>query len=241
MRIGTWNVEYAAGATKNARRLSRLLAADADVWVLTETHDDLAPSSAHKAISTDQRPTGRKGGRWTTIWSRYPVVERLKLDSEVRTVGALLATPLGKVLVYGTVLPWGTDPGPDGTSRGWTEMDHVLPKQIEEWARLQQRFPGVPLIVAGDFNLSLGGKHYYGTQRARAVLREGLGALGLFCATEWDRLPNGALTHSPIDHVAVPVEWAGTTKVVSAWEGTDADGVKLSDHSGVVVEVAPKR
>ncbi len=41
MRIGTWNVEYAAVPAKNARRRELLVGADADVWVLTETNDSL--------------------------------------------------------------------------------------------------------------------------------------------------------------------------------------------------------
>ena len=36
LRIGTWNVEYASAA-RNPQRLSLLHAADADIWVLTET------------------------------------------------------------------------------------------------------------------------------------------------------------------------------------------------------------
>lgn len=237
MRIGTWNVEYAAGADRNARRLARLRQADADVWVLTETHDELDLSATHVAISTIQRPTGRKGGRWTTIWSRFPVPQPIEVADNVRTVAAVLTTPMGNIAVFGTVLPWGTDPGPSGTARGWSEMDRVLPLQLAEWARIRERHPGVPLVIAGDFNLSLGGQSYYGTKRARTVLREGLGALGLSCASEWDCLPDAAIRHSPIDHVVVPAEWVVRTKVVCAWEGIDANGVKLSDHSGLVVEV----
>jgi len=41
LRIGTWNTEYASGVDKNARRLALLNGRPADVWVLTETHDDL--------------------------------------------------------------------------------------------------------------------------------------------------------------------------------------------------------
>ena len=39
MRIGTWNVEYAAGAEKNSKRLEVLRANPADVWVLTESQN----------------------------------------------------------------------------------------------------------------------------------------------------------------------------------------------------------
>ena len=40
--MATWNVEYAADAERNARRLALVQAYDADVVVLTETHDELA-------------------------------------------------------------------------------------------------------------------------------------------------------------------------------------------------------
>ena len=70
---------------------------------------------------------------------------------------------------------------------------------------------------------------------SRRALLGGLGELGLACATTTDRIPPGALRDPPIDHVVVPATWS--TRVASAWEGTTNDGVKLSDHSGLVVEV----
>ena len=75
VRIGTWNVEYAAGVERNVARLQRLLAADCDVLVLTETHDALALPAPYVAVSSDQRPTAAAGGRWVTIWSRLPVTD----------------------------------------------------------------------------------------------------------------------------------------------------------------------
>ena len=238
IRIGTWNVEYAAGAERNALRLAQLCAAAADVWVLTETHDDLDLSATHLAVSTVQRATGRDGGRWTTIWSRYPVFERLSVEDPHRTVAVLLDAPRGRIAVYGTVLPWHSDPGPGAVpAKAWTEQDRVLPIQLAEWEAIQARFPGVPLVVAGDLNMNLGGKHYYGTARGRKALHEGLEALGLGSATEHERMPLDALRHPPIDHVVVPKAWLPGSRVVAAWEGTDASGKKLSDHSGMVVEV----
>lgn len=220
-----------------------LLDADAHIWVLTETHDDLDLGLPFAAVSTLQRPTGRAGGRWTTIWSRFPVVERLAVDDPVRTVAAILDAPGGPLVVYGTVLPWHSDPGPDATApaRAWAEQDRVLPLQLAEWRGLGEKFPGLPLVVAGDVNVNLGGKHHYGTARGRRVLREGLAELGLTCATEWERIPAGSLRYPPIDHVIVPDEWADDASVVAAWEGTAEDGVRLSDHSGVVLEVPSDR
>ena len=239
LRVGTWNVEYALGVERNARRAAILRDADADIWALTETHDELDLSSTHAAVSTLQRPSGRVGGRWTTIWTRCPVLAAPAVADPIRTVAALLDTPFGPVLVYGTVMPWGNDAGPDpkSPSTRWTEQGRVLPEQVAEWARLRGQHPGAALVVAGDFNMNLGGKHHYGTLRGRVTLREGSSKNGLFCATETERVPSGALRDPPIDHVAVPACWEGRTTVAAAWEGRAPDGVKLSDHSGLVVEV----
>lgn len=242
LRIGTWNVEYACGADKNARRLAILRQHVADVWVLTETHDDLSLAETHAAISTTPRAPNKlkPGARWTTIWSRFPVLERVPTQDPDRTVAALLDAPVRPLLVYGTVLPWHSDPGPDPTSpaKAWAEMDRVLPLQLAEWADLRRRYPDAALCVAGDLNLNLGGKHVYGTARARNLLLDGLVGLELSCATHADRVPEGWLTHPPIDHVVVPAVWQRTTRVVAAWNGI-VEGVRLSDHSGLVVEVEP--
>lgn len=40
LRIGTWNVEY-ANLANNPRRLELMHTANADIWVLTETRDEL--------------------------------------------------------------------------------------------------------------------------------------------------------------------------------------------------------
>lgn len=238
MRIGTWNVEYAAGKEKNARRLARLRQARADIWVLTETHDVLDLSDTHHAVSTLQRPHGRKGSRWVTIWSRWPMTERLAVGDPTRTVAARLDHPVGDVVVYGTVLPWHTDRGPhDGPVRNWSEQDRVLPLQLAEWRAMRDRLGTRPLVIAGDFNMNLGGPHYYGTKRGRKHLREGLQTLELACATEHERVPAGALNHPAIDHIVVPRRWLARTRVVEAWEGRTDEGPRLSDHSGLVIEV----
>ena len=235
LTIGTWNVEYAAGAAKNAARLARLLAEDADIWVLTETHDELDLSATHRAVSTHQRPTGRAGARWCTIWSRWPLEEVLEVEDPVRTAACVVSSPLGRVLVYATVLPWHTDPGPDAQApaRNWHEQYRVTPLQGAEWAALRTRFPDAALVVAGDLNMNLGGRHYYGTRLGRQLLEAAMEGANLRCATRTELVADGLLGHPPIDHVLVPVGWQ--TRVVSAWEGRDAAGIRLSDHSGLVV------
>ena len=73
MRIGTWNVEYAAGAAKNERRVARMREATAAIWVLTETHDSLVLGDDFHVLSTEQRPRPQDaGGRWVAIASLFP-------------------------------------------------------------------------------------------------------------------------------------------------------------------------
>ncbi|XYD10157.1 hypothetical protein R1A27_06490 [Methylobacterium sp. NMS12] len=242
MRIGTWNVEYAAGADKNARRRDVLQQHDCDLWVLTETHDELAPSENHMAVHSAQRPTGRPGGRWASIWTRYPVVQQLEVVDPRRTVAAMVEAPTGPLIVFGTVLPWASDRGdadPGTPVRGWSELHRVVVQQGQEWAALRERYPDADLCVAGDLNMNLGGKHYYGTAQSRRLLREAMAACGLFCATETERLPAGRLAHPPIDHVLLPLAWEPRTAVVAAWEGKALPVPRLSDHSGLAVSVDP--
>lgn len=238
MRIGTWNVQYAAGREKNAQRRTLLEGHTCDVWILTETHDELDLSATHVPVHSTQRPTGRAGGRWVSIWSRFSILRVVDVRDIRRTVAAILEAPSGPLLVYGTVMPWADDRGDtpsDLPVRNWSEHHRVVVQQGEEWAALRLAYPDVDLCVAGDLNMNLGGKHYYGTAKGRGFLREAMARSGLFCATETDRVPPGALAHPPIDHVLLPAGWAARTAVAAAWEGRSAD-MRLSDHSGLVVE-----
>jgi hypothetical protein len=81
IRIGTWNLERADGAAKNIARLDRLLAADAHIWVLTETHDAVAIPGYH-AVRSAPRKEARAGSHWVTIWSRWEAEILVVADSD---------------------------------------------------------------------------------------------------------------------------------------------------------------
>lgn len=244
MRIGTWNVEYAAGAEKNRQRLKQLTKAYADIWVLTETHLDLDLSKSHSnSHSSLQRPTAREGGRWVTIWSTssYPIVERLKVVDEHRTAAAVFGTPMGDLIVFGTVLPWHSDRGerpPEAAMANWSEHHRVIEQQALEWRDLQSKYgPHTRLCVGGDLNMNLGGKHYYGTKRGRELLRTAMSKLHMTCATETKTSPPYPLENPPIDHILVPSSWDEKCRVVCAWKGRVGKEPRLSDHSGLVIEI----
>ena len=126
MRIATWNVAYGRGRPANARRLRRIEEVDADVWILTETHDELSLADAgYSPVHADQRPTTGareviEGSRWVSIWSRLPVSERIAdLADPRRTAAAVIDAADRRVVVYGTVLPCyhDTEVGRAGASR----------------------------------------------------------------------------------------------------------------------------
>ena len=240
LRIGTWNVEYAHPKRLEALR-QRLARHDADIWVLTETHDELAPSSEHHPVHSAPRPKSwrgiREGSRWVTIWSRYPIAPRpIQVGDPERTACALLDLGPGRqLLVYGTVLPWKGD----RAKFDWSEHHRVISEQSAEWRALAAAHPDTALCVAGDFNTDMTTGGYYGTKVGIAALRAGLAACGLYCATAASEGSSG-LPCPPIDHIAVPCAWQASTAVVAAWP---ADRKNLSDHSGLIVQTdgAPER
>jgi len=236
VRIGTWNVEYAYERRLDALR--RVLSTNAaDIWILTETHDDLVPPDCPYFLHSDARPKNwsgiRPGSRWVSIWSRYPVigeVGRPQADRE-RTVSALLDIGAGRsMLVYGTVMPWKGD----REKFDWSEHHRVIPEQCAEWRELAQAYREAELCIAGDFNTDLGTGSYYGTKEGIGALRAGFAACNTFCATEPSRFPVGLLEYPPIDHIALSRRHEGTTSIIAAWPANKAT---LSDHSGVVIQV----
>ncbi|QCC76833.1 endonuclease/exonuclease/phosphatase family protein [Nocardioides daphniae] len=197
LRVGTWNVEYGRGVEKNRRRLDLLTDRAAHLWVLTETHDHLDLSATHRPIHSEHRDE-IPGGRWVTLWTALPVIERLPTADPGRSVAARLdGGTAGEVVAYGTVLPWNGDvgPHPNRPAKGWEEFARVVPGQGREWAALRRQFPDATVVVAGDLNQDLGGRHYYGTHACRRLLTEALDGAELTCLTTTDRFAPDALEH----------------------------------------------
>jgi hypothetical protein len=234
LKIGTWNVWYAHQSRLEV--LGEILSKnEADIWVLTETHDDLVPASCAFSTHSEPRPKNwsgiRLGSRWVSIWSKFPMEQIfIPVSDTKRTVAALVNLGrLGELIVYGTVLPWKDDEIP-----GWSKHHRVIEQQSAEWLALRKRFPNTPLCIAGDFNTDMESGRRYGTKQGVTALKRGLEDCDTFCATEPGKFPLGMLDVLPIDHIALPNSWQSNSSVVSAW---NADKSRLSDHSGMVVEV----
>ena len=232
--MGTWNVEYARGADRNALRLSELVRREADVWVLTETHDDLDLAPAYKAIRSQPRPGKPVRARWVTIWTRWPLLDQLPVEDPLRTVAARLLAPHGEVIVFGTVLPWHSDRGDTPSvppPLNWEEHHRVIPLQGAEWAGLRAAHPAAELRIIGDLNTGITGG--YGTRQGRALLAQAMAEACLTCPTA-DALDQDGLPL--IDHVLLS-DWTSSVGLaVDAWSGGGRrTSGRLSDHPGVLV------
>ena len=209
--------------------------------MLTESNDDHCPRG-FTGVHSAPRADTRAGGRWVSIWSRLPILRTIPVVDDNRSVAALIDTPLGRTVVFGTVVPWHSDrgePPSDPPARNWQEQYRVTPLLGQAWRHLREAFPDDRLCVAGDLNMNLGGPHVYGTAQGRRLFTEAMARAGLACLTHFDRIPAGMLEHGMIDHVLFNAASAEGSRVVSAWEGRAAGGTILSDHSGVVVAIQP--
>jgi Endonuclease/Exonuclease/phosphatase family len=239
MVIATWNLERVSISGVRARRLQEVMrSVRADVWILTETDERLAPEDDMVPVSSDtpERPH-RKGERWVTLWVQACQVEPVVTADPIRAACArVLRRGQPPMLVYGTVLPWRADQR-FAPLRGGDAFLHALRQQSEDWAALRRTYPGHVLCVAGDFNQELPGPFRVGTSNGGRALSEALANNDLVCLSAGARDP---LTHQTagarrtIDHICLGSEVAATTTGVHSWPDT-LNG--LTDHFGTSVEV----
>lgn len=240
MRIGVWNLECVNFKDRNAARLDCLIKHDADIWVLTETHEEIDLSPTHSlAARSKPRTRTANGMHWVSIWSRFEVIEPIE-SSDVRTAIALLNTPAGRMLLFGTVWPWGSDTGEYPGDQAWTYWSRqapVIAQQGKQWKKLQADWPDSILCVAGDLNMTFGGPGSYYSREGRLEAALAMQAHDLVCTTAWARLPRGALERAPVDHILLPYDIASRTHVRETWPGHPRDPNRLSDHAGLIIEI----
>lgn len=244
MRLATWNVERPkpTGWKIPPAQRRRMAEVDADIWVLTETHLQHAPTDAHTYAAFSPPHPGRRPAheRWVAIWSRFPL-EELSVPAANRrgTLATRITTPAGDILVYGTVIPWANEPTDDAgrPARMWEVHLAEITRQSDDWAVLRERYPDTPLVVAGDFNQDRDGSGWYGTARTREALTRALDRSGLHCLTSSDAIAAGWLESSHlVDHICVSSHLTDRA-TVRCWEKVDGDGQRLSDHPVVAIDI----
>jgi hypothetical protein len=99
LTVATWNVARPRVSTKRRNSLiaDHIGRVEADVWILTETHDSVTPGPEHRSVSTNglDRP-GAPGERWVTIWTRLPVEPLPATSDPVRSVAARIRVAVAR-------------------------------------------------------------------------------------------------------------------------------------------------
>ena len=244
VRIATWNLERPSARSwkRLPRQRARMASVAADIWVLTETRASISPSDGYYGIHAPPHPARRpdEDERWVSIWSRWPLRPTGLPPDPRGAVSAVVSTPDGDLIVYGTVLPWANEKGDDGNARMWQVHYEAIDQQGEDWRTLRQQYPDAPLVVAGDFNQDRDGSGWYGTHQGRDLLTRALDEAQLICLTDEDVVASGKLRESHlVDHIAICRRWArGSRSEVTCWEQIDDDGTRLSDHPTVAIDLA---
>ena len=247
LRVATWNVDRPRprGWKKPPAQKRRMAEVAADIWVLTETHVDHAPSEAHpySAFSPAYLERRELHERWCAIWSRWPLtVLEHPAPHRRGTVAAVTDTPLGPLIIYGTVIPYANERTFDDgrPAQRWQVHHAEAERQAAEWAQLAADNPEVPLVVAGDFNQDRDGSLIYGTQVGRDRVSAGLRAAGLVCVTDRDAVEAGWLPAGHlIDHICIS-ERLAPAATVTCWDKIDEEGQALSDHPIVAVDLVTR-
>ena len=247
MKIATWNL--ARVLPKHVVRIAKIVGwldrVDADVWVLTETHNSVSPGPGYSAASTGypDRP-GEPGERWATIWSRLPIEPLPPTRDAARTVAALVKPPDGAPLVvYGTVLPWLGSPWRDFPADDGMAFRAALAAQLADWIALVRQFPDADLCVLGDLNQDLSRRDYYGSRGNRLALLDALRTVGLSALTADPTDPGGhadVINRGPVPrHGPHRVAQHGSARL-EVWPSGAAPDRRLSDHYGVAADLGSR-
>lgn len=220
-------------------------AAGADIWFLTETHEDVEPSKGFfSCLSSSPDRASKERERWVGIWSRWPIesLDSYSSDSARCAVGRIADSPMGEVILYSTVLPWTNEwrgiPGVGGQA-----FEAALALQKGDWLPLSQDFPNATLIVAGDFNQDLAPWHYYGSKRKRSLLESALVECNLVALTSGldDPIARDSAPMVCIDHICISAGSDWVLDSTTRWPDAPKPVVSLSDHFGVGVRLLHQR
>lgn len=220
MRIATWNVER----LKHRRSLCDILLAceqaRADILILTETDEQVRPSSFRYCFQTPKlmeiapvyyKPTENR----VSILTNYKCVSEHITYDKYTALCVELETELGYLCVYGTIM------GIEGNRRPSFKAD--LQKQLEDFARLTAA--GKKLCIAGDYNISFSDNYYF-TNFGRNTLTQ------LFSENHIRLLTQDA--PECIDHIAVSDKFVnGMSVSLEEWNIEK----NLSDHKGIVATI----
>lgn len=246
LTIANWNLERIHPSQRRLADIREYFSkTDADIWFLTETHEEVQPHAGFFSLfsATPDRPSG-EGEKWVSIWSRWPMenLDAFVGDRARCVAGRLEDSPFGELIVYGTVLPWTNDWRgiPAGNGQAY---EAALDLQKQDWLRLAREFPNATLIVAGDFNQDLADWHYYGSKKKRSLLEMALVECNLIALTSGldDPIARESPPMACIDHICISSSNGWVLESTMRWPDSHRPGRSLSDHFGVSVRLVGRK
>ena len=243
MKVATWNLQRVLPLEHRASLIRKQIEiVDADIWILTETHELVSPGNAFSSVMCGKHDGESKPGEhWSGIWSRYPIMHLPSFVSDAsRCTAALVTHPdFGEVTVYAMVLPWGGSSWGGVESAGGAAFSAALAAYAEDWKGLRKSFPNALHVVAGDFNQDLAPYHYYGSKIQRERLEAALSAARMTALTAGANDPierDAGDRHACIDHICVSDSAVPRVVTTMRWPEAGKPDSHLSDHFGVAVE-----
>lgn len=246
MRLATWNLQRLASPA--GARMSRVRpyfeAIDADVWVLTETGEEVSPGPGYRGVATSEfdRDQHWPGEVWTKIWSRWPIERLAHVADAARCVAARIHPPSrAPFIVYGAVLPWTGSSWRGFAGRGGVAFAEALAAQSSDWRSLRAAYPTDDLFVIGDMNQDLCevGPRYYGSKLNQGRLRSALSEASLVAYTggAGDPVRRDSAPLACIDHICGPECLGSRVRSTIRWPDAPAPVRGVSDHFGVAVDL----
>jgi hypothetical protein len=241
-KISTWNIERPSPNTrKTGLAIKKILEENSDIIILTETSNAVDLSSVYPYLISTKSYERTPTEQWVTIWSKWQIIEQLKTVDDKRTVCGIIQTPFGKVILYGTIIPYHMA-GVSGIRYGnlnyktWEYHEKDLYNQSKNWSELKNDNQELPARYNG-----IG----YGTKKVREILTQILQELEMTCITEIDFSKNylttdpiKGKTRNNIDHICVSNSLIDKFKDynVGAWNHFTENGQYMSDHNGIFFE-----
>lgn len=232
MKILLWNIEWSSQTSKSGQRIRGIIQElDPDVICLTETLLGMIPDGGHPiSANADHGYNTPPEKRKVALWSRTPWSEVDSDGSPSMPGGRYVSGITNGIRFTGVCIPWRDAHVSTGRKdrAPWEDHKRYL-NGIEPLLRTQLQSTA-PLCLLGDFNQRIP------RQKQPVDVYDTLMRVispALTCATTAEQVP----THSLIDHVATDARLRATVlRVISK---TTEDGLRLSDHDGIVIEIAP--
>lgn len=235
LRICNWNIDRSGvrGRWRSELQAKHIAAQQADIAVITEVHDTLEIEGLRPVcFSADGQPPYRPFEHAVGVWTRQPVLGTLPVRTPRLATCVVLDSPLGSLVVYGTILPYREEGASQGRQR-WHAHREALELQLQDWTDIRHEHPDHHLVVAGDFNMTLPPSNAYVDQTSRDRLLMACGTLDLDVLTGDD--VRDTVGRANIDHMLASrrLVVARPTEYWMAHETNDRAQRPLSDHNGV--------